>query len=71
MTIVQAEVIKKLAKNNLNVTDTAKDMIMHRNTVYHHIQMIRRNTSLNPLNFYDLCELLRKATVVLEGEYDG
>jgi hypothetical protein len=45
-------------------------MIMHRNSVYHHVQMIHRNTGLNPLNFYDLCELLRKAKAVLEGEHD-
>ena len=43
---------------------------MHRNSVYHHIWMIQRDTGMNPLNFYDLVELLRKATAVLEGEYE-
>lgn len=70
MTILQAEVIVALAKNNMNTTATAKDLCFHRNSIYHHIGMIRRNTGLNPLNFYDLCELLRKAKVVLEGEYE-
>lgn len=71
MTILQAEVIVALARNNMNTTATAKDLCFHRNSIYHHIGMIRRNTGLNPLNFYDLCDLLRKAKTVLEGEYDG
>ena len=70
MTITQAQIIKKLAKNNINAAATAREMFMHRNTVDYHIRMIYRNTGLNPLNFYDLCELLRKATAVLEGEHD-
>lgn len=70
MTITQAEIITKLAKNNINAAATARAMFMHRNTVDYHIRMIYRNTGLNPLNFYDLCELLRKATAVLEGEHD-
>lgn len=69
MTPTQAEVIKKLAKNNMNTTATAKEMIMHRNSIYHHIWMVHRDTGLNPLNFYDLCELLHKADDVLEGEH--
>lgn len=71
MTTTQAEVITKLAENNMNTTATAKQMIMHRNSVYHHIMMIQRNTGLNPLNFYDLCELLREAKAVLEGKNVG
>ena len=67
MTTTQAEVITKLAENSMNTTATAKQMIMHRNSVYHHIMMIRRDTGLNPLNFYDLCELLREAKAVLGG----
>lgn len=71
MTITQAEVIKILAKNNINAAATAREMFMHRNTIDYHIRMIFRNTGLNPLNFYDLCELLRRATAVLEGDHDN
>lgn len=71
MTILQAEVITSLAKNNMNTTATAKDLCFHRNSIYHHIGMIRRNTGLNPLNFYDLCALLKKANAVLEGDHDN
>ncbi len=70
MTITQAEIITKLAKNNINAAATAREMFMHRNTIDYHIRMVYRNTGLNPLNFYDLNQLLRKATAVLEGEHD-
>lgn len=71
MTITQAEVITQLAKNNMNTSAVAKSMFMHRNTIYHHIYQIQRKTGLNPLSFYDLCELLRRATAVLEGDHDN
>lgn len=70
MTITQAEVIKKLAENNMNAAATARAMFMHRNSVDYNIRMIHRNTGLNPLDFYDLCELLDKAKNTLEGERD-
>lgn len=70
MTTTQAEVIVTLAKNNMNTTATAKELFLHRNSVYHHIRMIQLNTGRNPLNFYDLCDLLKKAKAVLEGEHD-
>ena len=58
ITRTQAEVIVKLARNNINAAATAREMFMHRNTVDYHIRMIYRNTGKNPLNFYDLLELL-------------
>lgn len=70
MTKTQAEIILKLAKNNINAAATAREMFMHRNTVDYHIRMVYRNTGLNPLNFYDLTALLHEATTVLEGKVD-
>ena len=70
MTIIQAEIILKLAKNNINAAATAREMFMHRNTIDYHIRMVYRNTGLNPLNFYDLNQLVIKATAVLEGEHN-
>lgn len=58
LTKTQAEVIVKMAKNNINAAATAREMFMHRNTVDYHIRMIQRNTGKNPLNFYDLQDLL-------------
>ena len=70
MTITQAEIILTLARNNINVAATAREMFMHYNNIHYHIRMIRRNTGLNPQNFDDLNELVRKAKAVLEGEHD-
>lgn len=66
LTRTQAEVIVKLAKNNINAAATAREMFMHRNTVDYHIRMIYRNTGKNPLSFYDLSELLPVAREALE-----
>ena len=58
LTATQAEVVIKLAKNNINAAAAAREMFMHRNTVDYHIRMIYRNTGKNPLNFFDLLDLL-------------
>lgn len=68
LTKTQAEVILNLAKNNINAAATAREMFMHRNTVDYHIRMIYRNTGKNPLNFYDLLDLLPMAQKVLGEE---
>ena len=70
MTITQAEIILAMARNNLNVAATAREMFMHYNNIHYHVRMIHRNTGLNPKNFDDMNELIRKAKVVLEGEHD-
>ena len=69
MTIRQAEVIVGLAKNNMNALATARAMFVHPNTIHYNVRMIHRNTGKNPLDFYDLCELLPEARAVL-GEED-
>ena len=71
MTIRQAETIVSLAKNNLNMRATAREMFVHYHTVIYNVKMIRRNTGLNPLELDDLTELLRKAKAVLEGDHDN
>ena len=65
MTLRQAETIIHLAKNNLNARATARTMFVHYQTVIYNIKMIRRNTGLNPLDFYDLSKLLLMAEEVL------
>lgn len=66
LTQTQAEVVVKLAKNSMNAAAAAREMFMHRNTVDYHIRMIYRNIGKNPLDFYDLCELLPIAEEVLK-----
>lgn len=66
MTLRQAETIVSLAKNNMNARATARSMFVHYQTVIYNIKMIRRNTGLNPLDFYDLYKLLPMAEEVLD-----
>ena len=61
-----AEVIVALADNSMNVTDTANAMYVHRGTVHYRAKKIREGTGLNPVNFYDLCELLPVARKILK-----
>lgn len=68
MTVRQAEVIVSLAENSLNARAVARAMFIHYQTVYYNIHMIRKNTGLNPMNYYDLCILLPQAREVLERE---
>lgn len=54
-------VILTLAKNNMNVTDTAYELYRHRNGILYRIGKIKRITGLDPMNFYDLCKLVEMA----------
>lgn len=56
-----AEIILALAHNNMNVSDTARDMFMHRNSICYHITKVKRVTGLDPMNFYDLHKLVKDA----------
>jgi len=50
------KLILSLFKNNLNVTKTAKDVYMHRNTVINKLEYIKSETGFNIQNFNDaLC----------------
>ena len=55
----EAEIIVALADNSMNVSDTARNTYLHRNTVEYHIAKIRKKTGLNPKCFYDLCKLIQ------------
>ena len=68
MTLRQAETIISLAKNNMNARATARAMFVHHQTVIYNVRMIRRNTGLNPLDFYDLQKLIPMAEEVLNND---
>ena len=53
------EVIKGLADNGMNVSQTAKALFMSKRTVWRSIERIQKLTELNPRNFWDLVELLK------------
>jgi carbohydrate diacid regulator len=45
--------IQAMFKNNLNVTQTASDVYMHRNTVIKKLDFIKKETGLNLQKFQD------------------
>lgn len=58
------DIIRGLADNNLNTTATAKALYMGRRTLYRYIEQIKKSTGLNPLNFWDLIELMKMCGVM-------
>lgn len=70
MTEIQAEIIIHLADAGMNISGAARSVYLHRSTVNYHIAMIRQRTGKDPLNFYDLCDLLSEARTVLKKEID-
>ena len=59
ITEMDIEIIKKMAANDMNVTQTALGLNYHRNTVIYHLEKIERITGHNPCSFYGLVELIR------------
>lgn len=58
LTKKHSAVILALAAKNMSISDTARQMFMHRNTIIYHIERIKKITGKDPLNFYDLVELV-------------
>lgn len=65
MTVLQAEIIVSLSKNRLSPSRVAKAMSYHHQTVNYHVDKIRKTTGRDPLDFYDMCQLLPEAEDVL------
>lgn len=59
MTDIEKTILNMLAENKLNVSEVARNMPCHRNTVVYHIDKIKQKTGKNPLNVFDLVELIR------------
>lgn len=58
------KILLSLAECNMNVTECARKLYMHRNTVVYHINRVRSLTGLDPMNFYELARLHGWAKVV-------
>ena len=65
MTRLQAEIIIGLCRNGLSKSKTARALYRGRNTVLYHIQKIKESTGKDPMDFYDMIELEKKARQVL------
>ena len=59
LTPTQCAVILALADNRMIPTAAAKKLCYHRNTILFHVDRIKKLTGKNPLNFYDLIELVQ------------
>jgi DNA-binding PucR family transcriptional regulator len=51
---VRKDIILSLANHNMNESEVARELFMHRNTVVYNIMRIRQITGKDPMNFYDL-----------------
>lgn len=54
-------VIFAMSNANMNISEAAKLMYMHRNSIVYNIEMITKRTGKNPINFYDLIQLVELA----------
>ena len=60
ITPTDKEVLMAYADCNMCVSDVARKIHMNRNNVDYHIEKVRSLTGLDPCNFHDLTELLRR-----------
>ena len=61
MTEREKEIVLALARNDMNVSKTAKDLHFHRNNMTYHIERITKKYNLDPRKFYDLIKLIESA----------
>lgn len=54
----RCNIIFALADSNMNVNEVSRKLYMHRNTVTYQIGRIKQITGKDPLNFYDLHDLV-------------
>ena len=57
MTTQESKIIIELAKHGLSVAQAAKSLNYHRNTIYYHVRKIRKDTGLDPYDFFDMQRL--------------
>lgn len=55
---VHRQIIKALADNDMKVSEVARALFMHRNTVLYNVERIKKITDKDPLNFFDLHDLV-------------
>lgn len=68
MTTEEAAAIIALADNDLRIEPTARKLFMHRTTLVRLIRKIKKDTGLDPLNFYNMVWLVARAKQVV-GRY--
>ena len=54
----EAKILILLAENSMNISEVARTLCYHRNTICYHIEQIKKKTGKDPLILFDLAELL-------------
>ena len=62
MTKEDKEILIAYAEHNMSVSDTARALVYHRNSVDYHLRKIAKETGLNPKNFFDLVVLVMEVS---------
>ena len=58
LSVRQRKIILSLANHNMTASEVARELYMHRNTVIYNTRRIREITGKDPMNFYDLHDLV-------------
>lgn len=64
MTKQQSKIIIALATHKLSALRAAKSLNYHRNTILYHVRNIRKETGLDPYDFFDMQKLYPMAQEV-------
>ena len=67
---VEMLMIQALADNNMNVSAAARQLFREDSGLTYRYKQIHKRTGLNPLNFYDLHELLDEGEVIPDDRAD-
>lgn len=71
LTELDWRLVLALADNNMNETEVARSVYMHRNTVCYHLRKVKALTGLDPMRFYDLIKLVQIAKHIVGCDEGG
>lgn len=66
MTKQEAKIVIALANHKLSALRAAKSLSYHRNTILYHVKKIRKDTGLDPYDFFDMQKLYPMAREVAD-----
>lgn len=66
LTDVHKRAIMRYAANNMSRAATAHELMYHRNSCAYHMDVVHKETGLNPRNFYELQQLIE--LIMLDAE---
>lgn len=69
LTPVRCRIILALANNSMRVSRAAQAIEMNHSTLLYHLKLIKAITGKDPMNFYDLIDLVRMAREMLTDGY--